>query len=386
MIAQKPIRSVGLLLSLLLWLAGCVEPFEPDVVSSPQSYLVVEGLINLRGVTTVRLSRTRELSATASPVEAQASVAIEDQAGTRYPLTEQMPGTYTSASLTLDASRQYRLRLRTAVGREYASELVQGKLTPPIDRLSWALERNGVQLYLDAHDDANATRYYRWTYHETWEFRSPYTSQFELVNGAMVPRTEDIRQCWRSDSSTVILQSSTARLSQDVVSKFPLKLLPSNSDKLRFRYSILVQQYAQSQEEFTYWETLRRNTESLGTLFDPLPTLLTGNVRSLSDASELVLGYVGASSMTERRLFIAASELPADSRFLTGYENLCDQPDTVAALDPRTLTASFSAVRLPLWEVYSLPPANALIGYARAFAFCADCRFRGTNVKPDFWP
>ncbi|MBO0359219.1 DUF4249 domain-containing protein [Hymenobacter sp. BT186] len=384
---QKMAHRMGsLLLGLLVWLTGCIEEYEPDVVSSPESYLVVEGIINLRGVTTVRLSRTRDLKTDVSPPEARATVAIEDAAGTRYALTEQTPGVYTSANLTLDVNRQYRLHLRTAAGREYASDLVTGKLTPPIDQLSWASERNGVQLYVDAHDDTGATRYYRWTYQETWEFKSPYTSEFEFVNGMMRPRVEDISRCWRTENSTTVLQSSTARLNQDVVSKFPLALLPDNSDKLRFKYSILVQQYAQTQEEFTYWERLKRNTESLGTLFDPLPTQLTGNVHSLQDASELVIGYVGASSMTERRLFIDVSELPPGTRFLTGYEKLCEQPDTVSSLVPSVLASQFDANRIPVYRVFDPRTGLILIGYSRAFAFCADCRYRGTNVKPAFWP
>ncbi|MEJ7664696.1 MAG: DUF4249 family protein [Hymenobacter sp.] len=83
-------------------LSGCVDKYTPPVLSTPQNYLVVNGLINLNGVTTVQLSRTRSLSAgTASPVEAGASVAIQDEAGASYPLAEQAAGTYTSAALTL---------------------------------------------------------------------------------------------------------------------------------------------------------------------------------------------------------------------------------------------------------------------------------------------
>jgi hypothetical protein len=380
---------------LLLLGSGCVDKFQPDVVSASQRYLVVDGLINLRGVTTVLLSRTRSLSTPAALVEAKATVTIRDEAGTSYPLTEQAPGTYASATLTLDATRRYQLRLRTAAGREYASDLVAGKLTPPIDRLSWAPERNGVQLYVDAHDATNNTRYYRWTYQETWQFKTPYYSEYELVNGAVVFRTANIQQCWRSESSTDIVLGSTARLSQDIVSKYPLLLRPGNSDRFGLKYSLLVQQYAQSAEEYAYWEKLKKNTESLGTLFDPLPTQLTGNVHGLTDASELVVGYVGASTMAERRLFIDHTEFPAGTRFLTGYENQCQEPDTVRLPNPggpNTLAIGFTREYTPLHQAfYPSPPyppylANTLMGYTRAMTLCADCRLRGTNVKPSFWP
>ncbi|MGI4867809.1 MAG: DUF4249 domain-containing protein [Janthinobacterium lividum] len=372
--------------ALLLLLSGCVDQFQPEVAASTQRYLVVDGLINLRGVTTVRLSRTRSLSTPAPLVEPKATITIRDEAGTSYPLTEQAPGTYTSAALTLDATHRYQLRLRTAAGRDYASDLVAGKLTPPIDRLSWALEPNGVQLYVDTHDATNNTRYYRWTNQETWEFHTPYYSEFEYVNGAMQRRADNIQVCWRTEASTDIALSSTARLSQDVVSKYPLLLRPGNDARFRFKYSLLVQQYAQSAEEYAYWEKLKKNTESLGTLFDPLPTQLTGNVHCLSDAGELVVGYVGASSMAEKRFFIDHTEFPANSTFLTGYENQCGRLDTVKL---GNLALGFTPEYLPLYEALdqdSRTHMYFLIGYVRGQALCADCRLRGTNVKPSFWP
>ncbi len=382
-------KLIPLLAALLLLLSGCVDKYQPDVVGTSQRYLVVDGLINLRGVTTVLLSRTRSLSTPTPLVESKATVSIQDETGTKYALTEQAPGTYTSPALTLDAARRYQLRVRTAAGREYASDLVAGKLTPPIDQISWAQERNGVQLYVDAHDATNNTRYYRWTYQETWKFSAPYFSEYEYINGNMVRRVDNIQECWRSESSTAIILGSTARLSQDVVSKYPLLLTPGDSYRFRIKYSLLVQQYAQSAEEYAYWEKLKKNTESLGTLFDPLPTQLTGNVHCLTDASELVVGYVGASSLSEKRLFIDHTEFPAGTNFLTGYEGLCEQPDTVYVSN---LATGFTSAYLPLQKAfYTSPPYppifnGQLMGYSRSLALCADCRLRGTTVKPSFWP
>ncbi|MEJ7664694.1 MAG: DUF4249 family protein [Hymenobacter sp.] len=54
------------------------------------------------------------------------------------------------------------------------------------------------------------------------------------------------------------------------------------SSKLYYLYSILVRQYALTPEEFAYWDKLRKNTENLGTLFDPLPSQLSGNVHRLT--------------------------------------------------------------------------------------------------------
>jgi hypothetical protein len=371
----------AVLASLLFLLSGCVDPYTPPIISTPQTYLVVDGAIRLNGVTKVHLSQTRSLSAGAtSPVEAKATVAIQDELGTRYPLTEQAPGTYTSDSLTLSPTHHYQLRLRLASGREYASDLVAAKLTPAIDEVAWAAESNGLQIYVNSHDATNSTHYYRWSYQETWQFHSAYQSDLEYVNGQIQRRSENIYQCWRTENSTAIKLSSTDQLSQDVVSKFPLTLVPSTSAKIHFMYSILVQQYGLTPEEFAYWDKLRKNTESLGTLFDPLPSQLSGNVHSLDTPSELVLGYVGASSVTEKRIFIKVTQLPYNTNYaITGYED-CAPPDTVLI---KNLGISFNnAGYLPIDPVGNYPPR----AYTGASASCVDCRQRGTNVKPSFWP
>jgi len=372
----------------LLWilglaLAGCVDRFEPDVSNAPQNYLVVGGFINLAGGTTIQLSRTQNVNNQAAPLaETGATVAVHDESGLLFRLTELTPGTYTSAGtlLGLPAGRKYQVRLRTAAGREYASDLVVAKAAPPIDQVRWEAQGPNVQIYVNARDAANATRYYRWSYTETWEFHSANQSSLEYVNGAMRLRNEDIYHCWGSENSSSILLSTTARLSQDVVSDFPLILLPANSLKLGNKYSVLVRQYAQTPEEYAYWEMLKSNTESLGGLFDPLPSQLTGNVHCLSDATETVIGYVGAGTVAEKRIFIASTEL-STIRFQTGYET-CLKPDTIYL--PTVPVVFGRDILLPLYNVYA-PGSNTLIGYAGGTPECTDCRRRGTNQRPAFW-
>ena len=365
---------IALLLSI--WLSGCTDPFEPEVISSPESYLVVDGFINTNGITTIKLSRTQSLATTATPpAESRATVAIEDDAGTAYPLAEQAPGTYASQALTLSPSRRYRLRLRTTAGRDYESDLVAAKLTPPIDRVAWAVGPTGVRIAVNTRDPTNNTRYYRWKYEETWEFRSAHQSDIEYVasTGTVELRTENIYRCWRSVNSNLIQLSSTEQLTEDVVSDFFLVSWPANSEQFRYGYSLLVRQYALTADEYAYWDKLKKNTESLGGLFDPLPTQLTGNVHCRQDADETVVGYVGATSVAEQRIFIATADLPP-TQFETGYED-CGLLETVLVKDFPT----------PLLLVEPVGPAPPY-AYLAALPSCVDCRLRGTNVKPSFWP
>jgi hypothetical protein len=287
-----------------------------------------------------------------------------------------------SQSLALPPGREYQLQIRTAAGRQYLSDLVQAKLTPPIDSVTWSAGGLGVRVAVHARDPSNATRYYRWSYVETWEFTSAYYSQFEFTGGAMRRRTENIYNCWGTEKSPTINLTSTTRLTQDVVTDFPLTLLPRNSPKLRFRYSVLVSQFAQTPEEYSYWEKLKKNTESIGSLFDPLPSQLSGNVRCLDDANETVIGYVGAASVSQKRIFIANAQLPRGTINLNGYEN-CQAQDTIPAAQAPTVFRNPRVI--PIDAVY--PPVGVIpIAYTAGTPECIDCRQRGTNVKPSFWP
>ncbi|OGX89591.1 hypothetical protein BEN47_06825 [Hymenobacter lapidarius] len=378
---------------LALALPACTDPYMPDVVKSPPSYLVVDGFLNSKGVTTIKLSRTFAVdSKAAPPTENRATAYIEEEGGPRYLLREAPAGTYTSASLVLNPAKRHRLHLNTFAGKQYASDYVPVKTTPPIDAVSWRLNNAGLDITVDARDATNATQYYRWETDETWEIIPPYFPSVEYVNGAIrniqVPFP---RICWGNAKSTNVLLYKTTSLAQDVVSDFRVRQLIPPTPLLYSRYSILVQQFALTKEEYAYWELLRKNTESIGSLFDPQPSQLTGNVRCLSNSADLALGFVGAHSRTEKRILISRTELPRSWPVSDGYED-CVPPDTVFLNRPlpppppaQTLEINFNRFtgRLPINAVFE---RGSLAGYTAKKRECIDCRVRGTSVKPSYWP
>ncbi|WP_167855463.1 DUF4249 domain-containing protein [Hymenobacter fodinae] len=364
------LTGIALLLGLYL-LSGCVDSFEPKVAAKDANILVVDGSINSEGRTTIKLTRTTGLAPNASVlVERKARVYIEEQGGRQYPLTESQPGVYQSMALMLPREQLFRLHFTLASDQEYTSEYTPAQHTPAIDSVSWKTNEQGVQIYVNAHDGAQQTRHYRWSYDETWEIKSRYVSYLEYKNKELIFRKEDINHCWGSEFPTTITLANTLRLSRNVISEQPLILVPVSSSKLAIKYSILVRQYALSAGEYSYWEALRKNTENIGTLFDPLPTQLTGNVHNVADASEPVIGFVGAQSVSEKRIFIRREQLPNNWRVRTGYEGCV--VDTAKSAD---FFASGEAT----------PIGADKSGIYYSSTDCVDCRKRGTTVRPSFW-
>ncbi|NML65302.1 DUF4249 domain-containing protein [Hymenobacter sp. RP-2-7] len=378
----------ALRLSGLLALGGCVDRYTPDVAPTDRSSLVVDGFINAQGSSVIKLSRSFSVNTKSTPVEAKAQVFIQDDAGRRYGLAENPAGTYTSATNALDPSRQYQLRITTSLGREYASDLAPVVSTPPIDTLTWQLTTvGGIQLYLTTHGAGLAARYYRWDYEETYQFTAAFQSALEYMASTNTvvsrPPERQIYTCWRTEASTQILQGNTVQLSQNTLTDFPLLNVPPDM-RLHLGYSVLVRQVAEDQTEYDYWERLRKNTEALGTVNDPLPGRVTGNVHALADASEAVLGYVGVHTVTEKRLFIDGAQFPTprpSSVLYNAFYASCEPAQSVGDTDPFYLQQFRAGFLIPIKRNDMTPSLITVSTPA-----CVDCRLRGTNVKPSYWP
>jgi hypothetical protein len=380
----------------LLWLGaalalgGCVDRYTPDVPAAAQTNLVVDGYINPLGRTIIKLGRTFSVNTKSTgPTETRARVAIADDMGQRYTLVESPAGTYTSAALALAPGRQYQLLITTAQGREYASDKQPVVLTPPVDTLAWQLTPvEGIQIFLSTHGANTAARYYRWEYDETYQFVSAFESsvEYDARRNTVRERGPSIYRCWRTEPSTDIVQGNSAQLSQNALVDFPLlTVLPSM--KLRFGYSLLVRQVAQTQAEYDYWERLRKSTENLGTVNDPLPGRVAGNVHALADAAEPVLGYVGVHSVAEKRLFVnAITQLPKPqpgSVFFDPAYATCLR--TESFIFPLGLSQLQASLLVPIRPIININTGDT-IGTTASTPNCVDCRLRGTNIKPSYWP
>ena len=384
---RRLLRYSGLLSGLAL--GGCVDRYTPDVPPAAQANLVVDGYINPLGTTVIKLARTFSVNTkNVGPAETKAQVAIQGDTGPRYALVENPAGTYTSGALTLDPNQQYQLRITTAQGREYASDKQAVVLTPPVDTLTWTpTPAQGVQFLVSTHGASTAARYYRWEYEETYLFTSAFESVVEYVpaQNRIHKRGASIFRCWRTEPSTAIMQGNSAQLSQNTLADFPLLTVLPNQ-KLRYGYSILVRQYAQTQAEYDYWERLRKSTENLGTVNDPLPGKVTGNVHALADPAEPVLGYVGVHSATEKRLFISGTQFPTPRPASVAYD-----PFYTYCVDMERLAVPLALAQFKLGQTIPVQPVvrpdtGDTIAYLFSSVACVDCRQHGTNSKPSFWP
>ncbi len=370
-------RTLSILLAAvvsLIVLDSCVEPFSPPEVSSADRFLVVDGFLNTGSKDSSRIQLTYSQLVTNKSTftpELRAQVTVEGDKGSIFTFTEIGKGLYRLAPRAVNEAENFRIRIKTAARKEYLSDYTAVKQTPPIDSITYqiAADKSTFQINVNTHDPLNKTRFYRWKFEETWEYNMPLYSLFEIKNNAIIERAENINTCWTTETPSTILLGSSIKLSQDLIRDAPITTIPIVSNKLRIKYSMLLKQFGLTEEGFQYWNALAKTTETTGSLFDPQPSQITGNIKCTTNSQELVFGFFSAVAPQEKRVFFSPG---------LGVYTFCQPLDTVSRAD----AIKFQYFLLTQYFAEGSSVAEYIIGDPG----CADCRTKGGNTKrPIFW-
>jgi Domain of unknown function (DUF4249) len=390
---RESVKKYFMVLVVIFIGTMCRKPYEPAAIKASNHFVAIDGIINTtpNSSTTINLSRSLNLldSATDLP-ELGAQVSVLGSDGSVYYLLDTASdGNYVSPVLSLNPALKYQVAVTTVDGNKYQTDPVTPKASPSIDSLNWevindpAVGTDVVNIYVNSHDPTNNTRYYRWDYLETWQHNSVYETSWTLdENGFETPIfPTDARythNCWTTAHSTSILLGTTITLSDDVISSAKVANFLKNDPKMDIEYSILLRQYPLDAEGYKYWLTVQKNSQSLGGLFDLQPSQIKGNFHSITHPNDPALGYISASSVQEKRIFISNRDLPGWQSNL-GYS--C-QVDIVQSNPDDPLHWIYPDTAKQLWYFVSGPPPLMKI----TNKLCLDCRYQGgTNIKPSFW-
>ena len=365
----------------------CRKPYEPPAIRASNHFLAVDGIINTGAFSSTNITLTRSLNLLDSVPnipELNAQLLIQSSNGTVISLADTAGnGIYVSTPLNLDPSQKYQLSVTTSDGHKYLSDFVTPKAAPPIDSLIFLLTNNPVtvsqqlNVYINSHDPTNNTRYYRWEYSETWQHQAIYNTVWGVKNDTIYPLGpgESTYNCWTNAHSTNILLGSSINLSSDVISQVQIASFQQNDPKLDVKYSMLVRQFPLDFEAYTYWSTIQKNSQTLGGLFDPQPSQIKGNMHSLTNPSDPVLGYISASSVQEKRLFIDNPGWKSNP--------LINCPiDTVNINSQNELLYNFPDTSFSVYYFLAGFPPSLLLTKKE----CLDCRYQGgSSMQPAFW-
>ena len=373
-----------LALSLFI-LSGCIEEFEADIPEADSSLLVVEGTICSGKMNTFILSRTQPVNSSYTPrMVVGAKVSVRGSDGSEY-RAEEAGGYYACWIESLNPDAEYSLHIETD-GEVYESEPQKPLRTENIAEVHGVQDTPDSDIDIlitpDAPFESGHANYYSWTYDETWEVQSDYTTSvfydIELMDAVIKPNQFPWRG-WKDAASSAIMVGGSANYEGQHIQNLKLYDIGHHLDERMYhRYTSLVHQRAITKAEYEYELARRQAGLEMGGLFTPQPSALPTNIHCLT-ANRHVIGFVGCSMNTsEYRFFLDASDyairLPVhdDTReWLTNPQSwLCRQMVE-------------SGMFLCVWEISG---TTGSLETAWATEQQLDVRYKGAYIeKPDFW-
>jgi hypothetical protein len=280
--------------------------------------LVVEGLITTDSTPyTIKLSYTGNFTNASTRIDSNqnfindARVVIKDDAGDSSLCNLISPGTYQ----TIDSSfvgivgRTYTLEIYLSNGKTYVSSPEKINPVPPIDSITVVYDSTFItdirptQLIISAnvHDPASTQNYYRWT-------ASGYTPRKSWGDLCVYgfPECGDPYSC----SCFALCEQYITTDQLNVLSD---KLINGNEIIQPVFYSPLywfgkhfveVKQYSLNQDMYLFWQQYLQQTNRTGSILDPLPSLLVGNIHNATDSNDVALGYFETSAVVTKRVVI----------------------------------------------------------------------------------
>lgn len=390
-------------LSILFFLMACTEPYEIETVDYEKVLVVESTITNELKPQIVKLSRTSTLENPEILTENNATVTVSGNNGETYSFSQDSETGFYVSNQTFSAQPNvvYTLNIKTQDGKNYSSATVTLPPTVEIDEVYAERivdlndDKDGVQVLVNTEDPTGNAEYFRYEFEETYKITAPFPSRFnsEIVNynpstgtyEVVLTQREPEEICYSTEYSTGINQTTTTEFNENRVFRFPVKYLSKLDPKMQTRYSILVKQFVQSVEAYTFYKIVRElgGIESL--LSQSQPGYVAGNMISEADPDEKVLGFFEASSMTEKRIFFNYENFGLEKPpfFVDCEPLLLDYNDnTTLDDDPDERAALYSSLTYFDYEVLGVAQ-NTI--YRIVQPECSVCTYFSSNVRPDFW-
>ena len=308
------------LILLIVLFTQCEEPIDLKLKDTDTEYLVVDGFITTEAkahtITISRSSPFRNNEITPFVKENLQSIEIVDDLGSVTPLFLVTQGVYeTPDNFAAVEGRTYQLRFTRENGENYET---QPQTIPPKGRIDDLYFEYEVRQIYNSEADQFVDR-------GGIQFKANYTFPSEDSfmafdwEGTYVFR-DPAKPCYvRDENSGIAPLVSNTRFNNLAFEEQDLFFL-NHDFRFREKYSLNLLLYTMDQSAFNFLSDVQAQLNSSGSIFDPAPQQLNGNIYNVRDESEVVLGYFGAFNITSKRIFIIPAQIPAPEPY-----NVCSR-------------------------------------------------------------
>ncbi|OIP02775.1 MAG: hypothetical protein AUJ98_00305 [Bacteroidetes bacterium CG2_30_33_31] len=384
MLLYKNVSYIILLMAILF--SGCIKYYEPNYYEGDDARIVVNGVIkNIEGYQYVYINKTSPLNKYSINPMVKCKVEIIDSLGNSFPLDEFEDGKYRIwlGQQYLTVGNSYKLKIQTADGEFLESEFEKIHQAVAVDSIYFETKTiilpnvsnplYGAQFYIDFDAGDSPSEFFLWNIEETWEKHAsrPIEWWYDGHVHHQVPPDYSKMLCYQTEIIPDIFTLTTKNLSPKVYKKYPLHFVSTQSQRLNYLYSILINQYSVTQTTFDYWQKMKENGLQQGGLYSKQPISVRGNITNLTHPEKVVLGIFSAVGASQKRIFIQNV-----AGLITDF-NPCQSSSLrrgVRDISPYDYPAYLDGNDFNYYNVQLSPG-------------CVDCtRNGGTTTKPVFWP
>ncbi|MEM9675879.1 MAG: DUF4249 domain-containing protein [Bacteroidota bacterium] len=335
---------------------GCIEPFT-FTPEEPVELLVVDGRIDQSaGPYVLRLSRTSTFGKPPIPV-LDAQITIYDDQGQQEDYTFVRPGVYQSNGDIVrgEPGRTYYIEIRLdeqvyqsrpqTMPRLIRADSVyfETKVETIVSEEGTITEDRLINVYVDTPaKQQNQDARFRWSSDVNYSVIEPNCGPLHSPKSCYITDTTNTQDIKLFSSEN----TETNQLSRFLVATDDTRPQYAFST----RYYINIYQFSMTQEAYEYWEDVRIIANQEGTIFDPPPAPIPGNMYNTDDQDETVLGFFEATAIDTARTVLFRGDLaPLPISDFCGYA-IGSQPSDPRACCGCLLLDNSSLERPDYWD------------------------------------
>ncbi|RDY61410.1 DUF4249 domain-containing protein [Flagellimonas nanhaiensis] len=376
---------------------SCIEPIDVETEDFLDALVVDATITDEMDNHTIYLTRTYRFESE-STAEQGAQITLSDDSGAAIGFDEVIPGTYrSSVPFAAQEGRAYTLKIVATNGISYSSRPAQLPQNVALDsvyaqRITNDFGEDGVAIFVDAFDPTGNSQNFRYEFEETYKIIAPKWRPEDLLSTGIecgvdvVPKTKEDQTCFASKASNRIILANTSNLEENRVDRFMVRFIDGENYIISHRYSVLVTQYTQSNEAYSFFDALNQFSSSESLFSETQPGFLSGNIFSETNQDEKVLGYFDVSAVSKKRIFFNYEDLyPGED--LPPYVNPCNTiaPMLISQGGARcVLSAMVDENQVSYYDENQDPPFEEG-PYKVVPRECGDCTVLGKTERPEFW-
>lgn len=229
--------------------------------------------------------------------------------------------------------RTYQLFIQTENGKQYRSKPELVRAVPKLSKIYTEFKKlpptfpNPIGEFLvftDFKDSPTPDEYYRWE--SVHWYQLDYCQYYSISTSPYIYRQPCCQDCYEfkicRECQPVVSDRLTNgnEIKRQLIAKYPYNEMTP--------YYLKIRQYSISRDVYNFWNTLQIQSQNTGGMFDVTPKQIRGNMLSVNNPDEEVLGYFSASDVDEKIIYFERNL--AEIKPFPPFDTYIDDPECFA--------------------------------------------------------